>query len=317
MRTFKGLSEFQASFFTGSASSPWAGCVLTIGNFDGLHVGHRTLISQLTETAKKLKIQSVVLTFDPHPSRILRPQNPASQLFTQEDLQEQLKIMGVDYLVVEPFTRDFSLLSAEQFLGEFIVPLLKPQKIIVGHDFALGRERSGSLEVLSGLAQKMKFQLLKMAPVFFDEKIISSSLIRQIIRRGDVVSANKMLGRPYYLAGEVVHGDGRGGKLGFPTANLELTSEVVPALGVYITRAIFGQRTYPSVTNVGHRPTFYGEQKLSVETHVLTGSPDLYNQNLRLELLTGLRSELKFQSTHELISQITQDVADAKKYFGI
>lgn len=308
MQTIKGLSELEFSL---------SKCVLTIGNFDGLHIGHRALISQLIETAKNLKIPSVVLTFEPHPSRILRPQEPVPLLFSPADLQEQLKKMGVDILISEPFTRDFSLMSAEQFLGERIVPKLHPQKLVVGYDFALGRERSGSFETLERLSKKMNFHAAKMSAVVSGGEIVSSSLIRKIISSGGLARAQELLSRPYYLEGLVVQGDGRGEKLGFPTANLDLKSEVLPPTGVYITNTVCEDGVYPSVTNFGYRPTFYDNKRLLAETHVLNIRPNLYGQNIRLELLTCLRPELKFKSAHELILQIKQDVIDAKKYFGI
>lgn len=308
MRIVNGLNQFGRGM---SASA------VTIGNFDGLHLGHRKLVGQLVETAKKYSVPSVVITFSPHPSHILRPTEPTPQMFDVKDLEIELQRMGVDILIVEPFTYEFSQLTAEQFIADSIYKILRPKEIIVGYDFSFGKARSGTFTLLQQMAEQYQFRVKQIAPELFDGEIVSSSLIRKLITHGQIERATAMLGREFYISGHVVHGDGRGHKLGFATANIETAAQVLPDLGVYLTWFKCGSQQLASITNLGVRPTFYENKKLTIETHLLQGAADLYGQKVQLAFIKPVRAELKFSSAHELIKQIEQDVLVAKKFFGI
>ena len=293
-----------------------SGCVLTIGNFDGVHLGHREIISQLVERSKQLGVPGVVLTFNPHPSQVLRPKNPARRLFSIKDLEIQLCQLAVDQLIIEPFTVEFSQISAEDFISQLVVPVLHPRHIIIGHDFVFGHAQEGTLPVLSELAKRHNFLIEQVAPVMRNGEFVSSTRIRKLIESGDVTQAKELLGRPFYIEGEVVLGEGRGKKLGYATANTHFVSEILPADGVYVTEFCVGERKLESVTNIGHKPTFHENYKFTVETHVLNSQELFYSQSVRISFLRRLRPELKFSSPCELIIQIEKDVLETKKYFS-
>ncbi|OFZ12513.1 MAG: riboflavin biosynthesis protein RibF [Bdellovibrionales bacterium RBG_16_40_8] len=300
-----------------SMSTLKSGCVLTIGNFDGVHLGHRTIISQLLERSRQFKVPGVVMTFDPHPSMVLRPQNPTKRLFSLLDLKEQLSELEVSELIIEPFTFEFSQISAQDFISRLIVPILHPLDILIGYDFVFGRNREGSLSVLMELAKKYSFNIEQVAPINYNNEVVSSTRIRKLIESGDVSQARDLLGRPYYIEGEVVRGEGRGEKLGYATANINFSSEVLPALGVYITEFQIAGKKLASVTNIGRKPTFHENYDITVETHVINAHENFYGRNIRVDFLKRLRAELKFNSSYELIEQIDKDVLEAKKYFSI
>jgi riboflavin kinase/FMN adenylyltransferase len=293
--------------------------VVTIGNFDGLHRGHREIISQLLKSAQENDAQSVVVTFHPHPRKILRPEEEHIQLFDFHDQEKELAKMGVDLLVVEPFSRNLSQLKPEQFLVDYIVRPLSPEVLIVGYDFAFGANREGTLNVLKGLCDLHHIQLQVVHPVKMDGLVISSSEIRKSIREGKVELAKKMLGRSFYFHGLVEKGDQRGRQLGFPTANLFTQAEIYPLAGVYATRTLVRGKLYDSVTNVGYNPTFIKEEKnkaLKVETHILNFSEDIYGEEIEVHFEKFLRSEQKFSSIEDLISQIKKDIRQAMEALG-
>lgn len=298
-------------------ASPLSNVAMTLGNFDGIHLGHRSLISQVIEMSKKYNGSSLVMTFDPHPSQLLRPDRPAQRLFDLQDQEEQLRLLGVDQFVIEPFTESLAQLSPDDFIKQVIWPYLHPQYICVGHDFAFGRDRQGSFAVLERLARHCGFQVEQIPPVLHRKKIISSSRIREEIRKGHVETAREMLARPYYVKGRVIRGEGRGRRLGFPTANVAVGSDLLPGEGVYITHFLSGERTYASLTNIGRKPTFHESYDVSVECYALDGSADFLNENVRILFLKYLRGEMKFPSAQDLVSQIKKDVVAAKKYFGM
>jgi riboflavin kinase/FMN adenylyltransferase len=287
--------------------------VVTIGNFDGLHRGHREIITQVLQQAKAHNAQSVVVTFHPHPRKILHPEQEHLQLFDQKDQERELAKMGVDLLVIEPFSRNLSQLKPEQYLVDYIIKPLSPEILIVGYDFAFGANRQGTLSVLETLTQQHGIGLQVVHPVKIDGLVISSSEIRKAVREGKVDLAQKMLGRSFYLKGLVEKGDQRGRKLGFPTANLSTNAEVFPKTGVYATKAYVRGKIYSSVTNVGYNPTFIAEKNkaLKVETHILNFNEDIYGEEIEVYFEKYLRSEKKFSSIDELIVQIQKDIRDS------
>lgn len=308
MRLYHNLEELP-SFSEGTA--------LTIGNFDGLHVGHRALVTRVLEASKKLGLKSVVVTFYPHPMQVLYPEKGLKRLFDLKDTFEELKALGVDGLFAIPFSREFSQLSPQEFFFKYIFKPLNPKFLVVGHDFNFGADRQGSFETLKQLAESQGVNVEKIAPVNVDETPVSSSRLRGLLAQGDVASMQKLLGRVFYIRGVVEKGFARGRQLGFPTANLRSFSESLPASGVYVTRAWVGGKPYWAVTNVGINPTFKGGSEFSpvkVESHLLNFAGDLYGVELKLEFHQHLRDEKKFQSVEDLRTQIEKDVDEAREW---
>lgn len=287
--------------------------VVTIGNFDGLHFGHREIISKAVSRAKQLKAQSVVVTFNPHPRKILRPDIQHVQLFDQKDQEKELKKMGVDLLIFEPFSRDLSQLNPEQFLSDYIIKPLSPVALVVGYDFAFGANRQGTLSILEKLCALHGLDLEIVHPVKMDGLVISSSEIRKSVKEGHVDIARKMLGRSFYVSGLVEKGDQRGRILGFPTANLSTNAEVYPKSGVYATYTRVREDIYKSVTNVGYNPTFVdtkgNNRPLKIETHILNFNKDIYGEEIEVYFEQFIRAEIKFSDIEGLKSQIKHDIA--------
>jgi riboflavin kinase/FMN adenylyltransferase len=287
--------------------------VVTIGNFDGLHFGHREIISKAVQKAKDLKARSVVVTFNPHPKKILKPDGQHVQLFDHKDQEKELSKMGVDVLVMEPFSRDLSQLTPEKFLTDYIIKPLSPMALVVGYDFAFGANREGTLTTLEKLCEKSGLELEIVNPVKMDGLVISSSEIRKSIKEGHVDMAKKMLGRSFYISGLVEKGEQRGRLLGFPTANLSTKAEILPRPGVYATYTRIRDEIYKSVTNVGYNPTFVkksGEDKsLKIETHILNFNKDIYGEEIEIYFEHFIRAEIKFSGLEELKAQINSDIS--------
>lgn len=308
MKTLNGIS---------SLSHALSSSVVTIGNFDGLHLGHQALVSKVMDLSQKFQVPSVVFTFDPHPLEILAPEVGHLRIFSKEDLQQQLEWRGLDYLVVEPFSLVFAKTPPEKFVLNFLKKPLNPKALVVGHDFAFGEKRGGTLEVLGNLCDQYEIQLCVVDPVVSDGPV-SSSRIRQSIRLGQMQDVQKMLGRPYYVSGLVVRGDGRGKTIGVPTINLQLFSDIQPAPGVYVTSVKVDEKWLPSVSNIGCKPTFqkdYEQKVFTVETHILNFNQDVYGRNFCIQFHSRLRGETKFSGVEELVQQINKDIAIAENWF--
>lgn len=290
--------------------------VVTIGNFDGLHFGHREIISKVVQKACLAGAQSVVVTFNPHPRKILKPDAEHVQIFDHKDQEKELAKLGIDLLVMEPFSRDLSQLTAEKFLSDYIIKPLSPVALVVGYDFAFGANRQGTLSTLEKLCELHGLGLEVVHPVKMDGLVISSSEIRKSIKEGHVDLARKMLGRSFYLSGLVVKGDQRGRILGFPTANLSTETEVFPKPGVYATYTRVREEIYKSVTNVGYNPTFIGgeDKPLKVETHILNFNKDIYGEVIDVHFEHYIRAEKRFSSIEDLKAQISHDVGAALQF---
>lgn len=289
----------------------------TVGNFDGLHLGHREIISGLVKAARKQGLPSVAMTFDPHPMKVLVPSKGLKNLFSMADRQERMAELGVDYMVIEPFSRKLSQLTPQDFFDELLVKGLKASELFVGHDFNFGKNRSGTQEVLKKLCDEAGIPLTVFEAVTLDGEIVSSTAVRKAVANGEVKKASRLLGRPFEIAGVVERGAGRGKKIGFPTANLYSRSEFFPKNGVYFTLAEVKGRKYGSMTNVGINPTFdpsTNRHPVQVETHILNFDEDIYGDTLKVQFLEYLREEKKFSSVEELIAQISADVERAKGY---
>lgn len=293
-----------------SAQSAW----LTIGSFDGLHLGHQQILKELTTGAHAQSAPAVVLTFEPHPAEELR--GPLENFYLS-DPAEKIDLfaeLGVDILISHPFDKQVRNTPARQFV-ELMYNRLKPSRLWVGHDFALGRNRQGDFDALSRMGAELGFSVQRVEPVLVDGELVSSSAIRRLLTAGDAAKAASLLGRLYNLSGTVVRGAQRGRGLGIPTANLQVSSKrLVPANGVYVTWAWLSEHRQPSVTNVGLRPTFEdGAPAPVVETHLLDYSGDeFYNQPMKLEFVSRLRGERKFAGVDELVRQIHADVEQAR-----
>lgn len=310
MQIFKGIRGLPQAL---SAS------VLTIGNFDGVHRGHQELVKRLISASRRLDCEPVVMTFQPHPSRILTPERPVLRIFDEVDQRERLELLGVKILIEEPFTKEFSRLPAAEFFEQNLRRPLSPQALIVGHDFSFGADRQGGHEMLKKLCAEQGIELEIVPALSVESQIVSSSQIRQALTRGDVDVAEKMLGRAYYLKGEVLPGHQRGRSIGVPTANLRPLVEFLPRSGVYISQTRVGSQTFPSITNLGVNPTFQGENSggLKLETHLFDFAGDLYGREIRVELLKFLRDEVKFDGVEALKAQIDLDLAKAREFFRV
>ena len=289
--------------------------VVTLGTFDGLHLGHQRIISDVVDETRKRGAESVVVTFDRHPAVLLRPENVPYFLTSFEDKVSLIADCGVDHLLVIPFDQKESERSAEDFVREILIEKLSTELLIVGHDVHFGNGREGNFAFLEQIAEVLDFEIRKVDPVMRskdDSEAISSTSIRRALRGGEVESATQMLGRPYSISGEVVYGDQRGRTIGFPTANLVLSSDLAwPADGVYagiFTRA--DGSDHMCAINVGRRPTFYEHADTSlVEAHLLDFDDDLYGEICGVSFLHFLRSEKRFDGIDPLVEQLKDDVA--------
>jgi riboflavin kinase/FMN adenylyltransferase len=293
---------------------PERGTWLTIGVFDGVHLGHQHLFSELRKQAANSQCLSGVVTFRQHPATILSPKSQLPYLTTLEERLAILQSLGVELIVPLSFTTELSQLSAEHFVG-LLQKYLKMQGLVIGHDFVLGRGREGDANLLGQLGEKMGFALTVIPPKKVNGEIISSTAIRQMLIQGDIAKASQLLGHRFALSGTVVYGSQRGKYLGFPTANLEVDSnQALPTNGVYTTLTHLNDSLYPSVTNIGQRPTF-GPGSQTIEVYLFDFAAELYGQEVKIELVERLRGEKKFTSPGELKAQIEKDVAQAREFF--
>lgn len=288
--------------------------VATLGNFDGVHRGHQYIISRTLEHAADCGREAILLTFRPHPLKVIRPDAPPPQLMGDEEKLRRIEELGIRHALVLPFTTEFASIPAEEFVRSVLHEQLDVCAVFVGNNFNFGRGREGNLALLRTLGEKWGFQVPALKDFLVLGSPVSSSRIRRAIQSGEVELAKELLGRPFSLSGTVVHGDSRGAALGFPTANLQCSSEIFPGDGVYVTGAVLGDREHRSVTNVGRRPTFQGAS-FAVETHFLESAGDLYGQDLEVRFLARLRPEIRFASKEHLARQIAADVERAQRFF--
>lgn len=308
MLVFHELKDIAAR--TGSTS-------VAIGNFDGLHLGHQALLSAMLEKAHTEKLHPTVLTFYPHPVEVLKPHKKLERLTTTSEKLELLEKFGVEQVLVAHFDEALSHLSPEVFFEQYLIEGLRAKSLHVGFNFLFGKDRSGDIRTLRNLCEKHGIFLKVEEQVNSQGERVSSSGIRKLLAEGNVAKAAQHLGRPYSITGQVVRGDQRGRKIGFPTANLRCPlDKAVPANGVYFTRVLWQQEELQAVTNVGVRPTFtVGEKAPIIEVHILDFDSDIYEEFLSVEFLGRIRAEKKFSGMVELKSQIEQDIAVARKSF--
>ncbi|HIA05002.1 MAG TPA: bifunctional riboflavin kinase/FAD synthetase [Myxococcales bacterium] len=282
--------------------------VVTLGNFDGVHLGHRHLIKRLIALAKERNGVSVLLTFRPHPVKILHPEKAPSLIGGYDDKLAILEELGIDWVLEIPFDRDFSEWEAGRFIDELLVDTVGVKYFLAGPDCHFGKGRAGDADMLSEYGTRSDFEVESVPPIEAEGDIVSSSRIRRLVSDlGDVETAARLLGRPMRIRGDVVKGEQRGRLLGFPTANLRLETELVPKTGVYAATAHRHGQRYKSVVNVGHRPTF-GKSSLSIEAFLLDFDDNLYGESLALDLIARLRDEQRFDGIDALKAQINLDI---------
>jgi riboflavin kinase/FMN adenylyltransferase len=289
--------------------------VLTLGVFDGLHLGHQLIMKTVVERAREIGAVPTVITFDPHPRAVLHPESAPPLLQTFDQKVEGFGVLGIEQTIVVRFTKDFSNVSARDFINDVVMDRLHAREVYLGKGFAFGHNREGNIELLKRLGGELGFIAGEVPEVKFRGQRVSSSKIRELLARGQVNLARRMLGRPYGVEGRVERGAERGHKLGFPTANLHPHNRVIPRNGVYVTGTLIEGQWRRSVTNIGLRPTFGDASEPSVETFVLNWDGDLYGDVVRVRFLYRLRDERKFSSVDELTKQIKTDVARAEEYF--
>ncbi len=292
------------------------GGYVAIGNFDGVHLGHQRMIQVLTERARAASVPSVVMTFDPPPVALLRPQAAPPSLTTLARRIELLKHYGVDEVVVWPTSRALLNLTPREFFDQIILEQLRATGMVEGPNFFFGRDRSGNVEMLAEFCSEAKLHFEVVLPVQDCDEMVSSSRIRKLVSNGDVAEACAMLGHAYRISGTVIHGAGRGRTLGFPTANLGNVATLVPATGVYAGFCDFEGQEYAAAINIGENPTF-DDGAAKIEAHVLGFTGDLYDQVLDVDLLSRIRSVQTFESAEALQTQLRKDIESAREICAV
>jgi riboflavin kinase/FMN adenylyltransferase len=305
-------------YFPDSPKPHWPHPVVALGNFDGLHRGHQQLVEQVRRRAAEYAGTSVVMIFDPHPPRVLRPDKAPKLIMTLEQKVEAFERAGVDAVVVVRFTPELSQWEPELFVEAVLIDWLQVAEVWVGANFLFGRGRAGTFTLLRALGEDRGFRVEKIEPVLYKDFVVSSTRIRYLVGEGRVDEAGALLGHHYFIDGTVVHGDGRGRDLGFPTANLRVDNELLPAHGIYATLARVDDVWRPSVTSLGVRPTLGDDGPVTVEAHLLDvdGPLDLYGQRLRLAFVDWLREERRYDGLDPLKAQIAADCVQARALFA-
>ena len=306
MKIFNNISSV-----TGQLRAP----ILTIGNFDGVHKGHLVLFDKVKERARAIGGESVVMTFDPHPIKILKPGNGPPLITPTEQKIRLIEAAHIDALLCLPFSERFAAITAEDFVTEILVKNIGVREIVVGYDYRFGHKQQGNMDLLKTMGTTYGFEVHEVGPIQIENLPVSSTSVRRFVQEGDLFKAKKLLGRNYQISGTVVTGKNRGGKLlGFPTANLQVLDELIPACGVYAVTVFIEGKTYEGVTNIGYNPTF-GENPLSVETHLLDFSGDLVGKEIRINFAQLLRKEKVFKNVQDLSKQISEDIKKARECF--
>jgi riboflavin kinase/FMN adenylyltransferase len=300
-------------------NTPFTRSVLTIGNFDGVHLGHQSLFNRVKETAKKINGTAIAMTFEPHPMKVLKPDGCPFPLITlYEQKIELISQLGLDVLIVIPFNNEFSKISARKFVQDILVKHVGVKSVIIGNDYCFGKKREGNIQLLKKYGDEFGFSVHIIPWQSVDnisQTRISSTAIRKAVASGDLIQAKQMLGRYYQVKGTVQRGRNRGGaQVGFQTANLKLYDELKPLNGVYAVSVIYKEKQYNAVANIGYSPTF-DDQEYTLEIHLIDFSGNLYDQSIRVNFIERLRGEIQFNSIEALANQIKQDIQNARKIF--
>jgi riboflavin kinase/FMN adenylyltransferase len=294
--------------------------VLTIGTFDGVHLGHQKIIERLKSEAKKINGETVLFTFFPHPRMVINPTNHGLKLIqTEAEKIENLERLGLDHLIIFPFTKAFSNLSADDFVKEYLIEKLHVKTIVVGYDHQFGKNREGTLKHLQKLSENLPFEVIEIPAHEVDEINVSSTKIRKAIEIGDVQTANNYLNEPFEISGKVVQGNQIGRTIGFPTANIEVNDalKIVPAIGVYAVEIVLAdQRKFKGMMNIGIRPTVTDSEEIKIEVFIFDFSEVIYDQRIKVYLLQRIRGEHRFQSLEVLRAQLQEDEKTVRSIFG-
>ena len=292
--------------------------ILTLGTFDGIHPGHLKIIDKLFDCSKEKSCRNVVITFHPHPRTVLNSGNDIKMLTTQEERRTLLEKHGVENFLTINFTKEFASLTAEEFIYDYLVNGIGLSEIVLGHDHHFGKGRSGNVELLKNIGAKEKFSVTTVDAFYVNDEVVSSTKIRNALIDGDLKKANSLLGRNYSFSGTVIGGDKRGRELGFPTANIKLSSQekLLPAIGIYAVRVLLGNETHIGLLSIGKRPTFYNAGELVTETYIYNVKREINGEVVIIELVERLHAEEKFNSAEELISQMNKDKENGLKIFN-
>lgn len=296
-----------------SLKRPLNNPVLTIGNFDGVHKGHLALFDLVKKRAKAIGGHSAVMTFDPHPVKVIKKGNGPSLITQTEQKLGLISNAGIDVILCIPFTTQFASIPAESFVKDILLDKIGVKEVVVGYDYTFGRGRAGNVDLLQKMGKELGFKVHLVGPIHIDHTVVSSTSIRKLVGEGNLAEARMLLGRDYQIWGTVVKGANRGGKLlGFPTANIRPADELVPKRGVYVVTVEVEERIYAGVTNVGFNPTF-GENSLSIETYILDFSEDILGKKIKIKFLYRIRDEKTFSGVKELTDRIALDVQEARR----
>jgi riboflavin kinase / FMN adenylyltransferase len=299
---------YQSKDFSRTFKNP----VLTIGNFDGVHVGHQRIFQLLRDKALEIGGESVVYTFEPHPVEVLAPKRKPPIITPLLEKLRLIEDQGIDVVICATFSWEFASQTPEEFVRRVLYDQIQIRQLFVGHDFTFGKGGGGDISLLKQFGRKWGFNVEVIEAVRVEGKVVSSSLIREVILKGEMAEAAKLLGRHYLLSGQVIHGKGRGSRqLGFPTANLNIEGDLFPKPGIYAVWALHQGRRYPAVANLGWKPTFQ-DQQFSVEVHILHFDQAIYGQSLQVEFVERLRDEVTFRNAEELGTQIRRDIEQAQ-----
>lgn len=297
-------------------TSPFTNSVITLGNFDGLHLGHQELVRMVMKRAAEIHGQSMVVTFRPHPLKVLAPDKCPELISIYEEKIELFKKLGIDVLIKIPFNLHFAEMTPREFVKKILCDLLGAKEIFVGFNYRFGKGREGNIETLKEMGREFGFKVNEVEQISVDGEIISSTKIRSFIKEGEVEHAARLLGRPYAITGIVIRGDSRGKSLGFPTANIASKHMIIPSNGVYAVKLYARDTCHDGIVNIGLRPTF-DTKTLAIEVHVFDFNEDLYGEEVTVYFIKKLRTEKKFDSADALITQITKDITEAKAVLAL
>jgi riboflavin kinase/FMN adenylyltransferase len=286
--------------------------VVALGNFDGVHLGHRAILKAAIDRARAAAGTAFALTFDPLPAKVLAPTRVPQLILAPEDKLELLRASGIDGVIVIDFTLALSGLTPDEFVRDYLLDRIGARAVVAGHSVSFGHKRAGNAEVMVELGRRMGFETIVVGPVTVEGEVVSSTRVREVIAAGEMRAAARLLGRDHFLSGIVAHGRERGRTIGFPTANLKAATECLPPDGVYASRVILPDGAFPSITNIGMRPTF-AEPARTIEAHIFDFDRDIYGARIQLEIVERIRGERKFESGQALAAQIAQDLKRAKE----